>query len=60
MGFSHLPVKGNPPLIASYCLKCKSFVAVSGKEETLLMTERLHRCPIGRWSDHKQQPQPAK
>src|SRR5215831_4055887 len=38
MGFNHLPVKGNPPLIASYCLKCKSFVAVSGKEETLLMT----------------------
>ena len=51
MSFSRLPVKGNPPLIASYCLKCQCFIAVSSSEETLALTERVHRCPERRRGD---------
>jgi hypothetical protein len=45
MSFSHLLVGGNPPLIASCCLSCFSFVAASVKEELLAVTEQVHCCP---------------
>jgi hypothetical protein len=44
MSFHHLPVQVNPPLIASFCVKCHCFIAASGNEHTLLMAEEMHRC----------------
>lgn len=53
MSFHHLPVQVNPPLIASFCVKCHCFIAASGNEHTLLMAEKMHRCPRQRRDDNE-------
>lgn len=51
MSFYHVVLKGNPPLVASYCPACRSCVAVSSHEELLLESERKHRCSESPGSD---------
>jgi hypothetical protein len=45
MPFDHLPVPGNPPLKASFCLSCGMFIATSGETALLVFIELNHVCP---------------
>lgn len=44
MMFQHVPVHGNPPLVASYCLACLHVIAMSTREELLAVNEKIHQC----------------
>jgi hypothetical protein len=45
MLFDHVPVPGNPPLKASFCLSCGMFIAASGETALLIFIELKHVCP---------------
>jgi len=42
--FDRRPVKGMIERVASYCMKCKLFVAASDKSEALKVAENAHIC----------------
>lgn len=44
MVFKHVPVNGNPPLVASYCAACLQLIAMSIREELLALKEKIHQC----------------
>jgi hypothetical protein len=43
--FEHIPVRGMPPRMSSYCLLCREFVAGSDKLKVLKIAEKAHICP---------------
>ena len=44
MAFMREPMPKHPSLIASYCKKCKSFVAASPQPKILKSAEQAHMC----------------
>jgi hypothetical protein len=56
MLFDHVPVPGNPPLRASFCLSCGMFIAASGETALLVFIELAHVCPERRRRGDPQSP----
>jgi hypothetical protein len=46
MAFTHSPMPKHPSLIASYCKRCKTFVAASPQPEVLKSAEQVHKCDL--------------
>ena len=44
MAFTHQPMPSHPSLIASYCSRCRSFVAASPRPNVLKSAEQAHMC----------------
>lgn len=56
MLFDHVPVPGNPPLKASFCVSCGMFIAASGQTALLVFIELRHICPERRRRGDPQTP----
>ena len=59
MAFTHSPMPKHPSLVASYCKKCKEFVAASPEPKILKSAEQVHKCPHNGRAQIKKPAKPA-